>query len=149
MTTTAFWKRLRTATGSLPRRYGSGGPYEASIGYSRVVTMNGLAWTAGTTAIVDGELQGLDAPETQTRIALEQALAALALAGFPAESVVQSRLFVVDIRANADAVGRAHGRLFTDIRPVATMVGVTELIDPRMLVEVELVAARHLSGTRT
>jgi enamine deaminase RidA (YjgF/YER057c/UK114 family) len=124
-----------------PTRYGSGGPYEASIGYSRVVRAGELAWTAGTTSIVDGELQGVDDAGAQAKIALEQALAALERAGVAREYVVQSRLFVVNIRDNADAVGRAHGALFGEIRPVATMVGVTELIDPRMLVEVELVAA--------
>jgi enamine deaminase RidA (YjgF/YER057c/UK114 family) len=60
-----------------PTRYSSGGPYEATIGYSRVVRAGELAWTAGTTALVDGQLQGLDDAGTQTRVALEQALAAL------------------------------------------------------------------------
>jgi enamine deaminase RidA (YjgF/YER057c/UK114 family) len=124
-----------------PTRYSSGGPYEATIGYSRVVRAGELAWTAGTTAVVDGQLQGIDDAGTQARVALEQALAALERAGVARAFVVLSRLFVVDIRANADAVGKAHGALFGEIKPVATMVGVTELIDPRMLVEVELVAS--------
>jgi enamine deaminase RidA (YjgF/YER057c/UK114 family) len=133
-------------TDSAAQRYGSGGPYEASIGYSRVVTSNGFAFTAGTTAIVDGELVGLDDAEVQTRVALELALAALKRAGFKDTSVVQSRLYVVDIRANSEAVGRAHAGIFGRIRPVATMVGVSELIDSRMLVEVELVAAKRTAG---
>ena len=139
------WHRLKAAAGMEPKRYGSGGPYEASIGYSRVVSMNGLAWTAGTTAIVDGELQGVGDAETQARVALEQAVAALERANYKRTHIVQSRLYVVDIVKNADAVGRAHGAIFGEIRPAATMVGVPGLIDPRMLVEVELVAAARVS----
>ncbi len=141
----AVFRRIKAAAGLEPKRYGSGGPYEASIGYSRVVSMNGLGWTAGTTAIVDGELQGVGDAEEQTRVALEQALAALERANYKRPMIVQSRLYVVDIAANADAVGRAHGAIFGAIRPVATMVGVTALIDPRMLVEVELLAAAKVS----
>jgi enamine deaminase RidA (YjgF/YER057c/UK114 family) len=133
-------------SGKKPERYGSGGPYEATVGYSRVVTINGTAWTAGTTAVVNGELQGIDAPETQAGIALEQAVAALWRAGFGREYIVQSRMYVVDIARNADAVARAHAHVLGDIRPAATMVGVAALIDPRMLVEVELVAARPYEG---
>jgi enamine deaminase RidA (YjgF/YER057c/UK114 family) len=139
------WHRLKAAAGMEPKRYASGGPYEAAIGYSRVVSMNGIAWTAGTTAVVDGELRGIDDAEEQTRIALEQAVAALERANYKRTHIVQSRLYVVDIVHNAEAVGRAHGAIFGDVRPAATMVGVTGLIDPRMLVEVELVAAARVS----
>ncbi|MDX6257730.1 MAG: hypothetical protein QOJ11_4064 [Frankiales bacterium] len=145
--TESRWSRFKESmSGSKPERHGSGGPYEASIGYSRVVTMNGMAWTAGTTAVVDGELKAIDAPETQAGIALEQAVDALWRAGFPRRYIVQSRMYVVDIRHNAEAVGRAHAHVLGDIRPVATMVGVAALIDPRMLVEVELVAAKPCGG---
>jgi enamine deaminase RidA (YjgF/YER057c/UK114 family) len=128
-------------TAPAPQRHGSGGPYEASIGYSRVVRAGELAWTAGTTATVEGELQGLDDAEAQTRIALEQAVAALERAGVNRTCIVQSRMYVVDIERHADAVGRAHRNVLGDVRPVATMVGVSGLVDPRMLVEVELVAS--------
>jgi enamine deaminase RidA (YjgF/YER057c/UK114 family) len=146
--TSPRWQRLKASMhGPQPKRYGSGGPYEASIGYSRVVTMNGVAWTAGTTAVVNGELQGIDAPETQAGIALQQAVEALWRAGFARELIVQSRMYVVDLPRNAEAVGRAHFNVLGDVRPAATMVGVTALLDPQMLVEVELVAAKHVSGT--
>jgi enamine deaminase RidA (YjgF/YER057c/UK114 family) len=124
-----------------PHRYGSGGPYEEKMGYSRVVIANLMAWTAGTTAVVNGELQGIDAPETQAGVALQQAVDALWRAGIRRQYIVQSRMYVVDIERNAQAVGRAHKAILGDVMPAATMVGVTGLVDPRMLVEVELVAA--------
>jgi enamine deaminase RidA (YjgF/YER057c/UK114 family) len=128
------------------QRYGSGGPYEAAIGYSRVVVAGGragrTAWTAGCTATIDGELAGLGDPHAQALAAFEVGLAALRRAGFSAADVVQTRMYVVDVGAHAAEVGRAHGSLFGDVRPAATMVGVAALIDPRMLVEVELVAWR-------
>jgi enamine deaminase RidA (YjgF/YER057c/UK114 family) len=139
------WHRLKAAAGVEPKRYGSGGPYEASIGYSRVVSMNGIAWTAGTTAVVDGELQGLGDAGEQAQVAIQQALAAIERANYKRTHIVATRLYVVDIAANADAVGRAHGAVFGDIRPAATMVGVVGLLDPRALVEVELVAAARVS----
>jgi enamine deaminase RidA (YjgF/YER057c/UK114 family) len=127
------------------QRYGSGGPYEASVGYSRVVVAGPVAataWTAGCTSIVDGEVVGVGDPYVQARTAFGTALAALDRAGFTAGDVVQTRMYVVDVAAASDAVGRAHGEVFGDVRPAATMVGVAALIDPRLLVEVELVAAR-------
>ncbi len=123
-------------------RYSSGGPWEDGVGYSRVVAGPEHAWTAGCAAVVDGELVGVEDAYLQAVTAFEIGLAALAGAGFPAESVVQTRMYVVDVRTNNEAVGRAHSALFDDVRPAATMVGVAELIDPRMLVEVELVAHR-------
>ncbi len=124
-------QRFRRTMGLEAKRYGSGGPYEEAVGYSRVVVMNGHAWTAGTTAVVDGQLQGYEDAGAQALVALEQAVAALGRAGFKPVHVVQSRLYVVNIRDNADAVGRAHGAVFGAIRPAATMVGVAALVDPR------------------
>jgi enamine deaminase RidA (YjgF/YER057c/UK114 family) len=137
--------RIKAAAGLEPKRYGSGGPFEASIGYSRVVSMNGLAWTAGTTSIVDGELLGAGDAGAQARIALEQAVAALERANYKRTHIVQSRLYVVDIAANGLAVGAAHAAVLGDIRPVSALIGVAALIDPGMLVEVELMAAARVS----
>ncbi|MDX6246630.1 MAG: hypothetical protein QOE76_4353 [Frankiales bacterium] len=133
-------------TAPAPQRHGSGGPYEEVIGYSRVVTMNGMAWTAGTTAVVNGELQGIGAPETQAGIALQEAVFALERAGVNRKYIVQSRMYVVDIERNGEAVGRAHAIVLGQIKPVATMVGISRLVDPQMLVEVELVAAKPNYG---
>ena len=138
-------------------RYGSGGPYEASVGYSRLVvsadpapsaestaatSAASTARTAGCTAIVDGDVVGVDDAYAQTLAAFGVGLRALEGAGFSVADVVQTRMYVVDIGAHGDEVGRAHSRLFAKVRPAATMLGVVALIDPRLLVEVELVAVR-------
>jgi enamine deaminase RidA (YjgF/YER057c/UK114 family) len=124
------------------QRLGSGGPYEELYGYSRVVSVGDHAWTAGCTSIVDGEVVGEGDAHLQTVTALRIALASLERAGFAREDVVSTRMYVVDIATHSDAVGRAHGEVLGDVRPGAAMLGVTALIDPRLLVEVELVAAR-------
>ena len=95
--------------------------------------------TAGCTSVVDGVVEGVGDPGLQTRIALGTALAALAGVGVRPEEVVAVRMSITD-RAFAEDVGLAHGEVFGTIRPVATMVVVAGLIDPAMLVEVELTA---------
>jgi enamine deaminase RidA (YjgF/YER057c/UK114 family) len=127
------------------QRRGSGGPYEEKYGYSRVVAVGDHAWTAGCTSIVDGELVGVGDAYLQTVTALRIALASLERVGFAREDVVSTRMYVVDVATHSDAVGRAHGEVFGDVRPGAAMLGVAALVDPRMIVEVELVAARERS----
>ena len=128
-------------------RLGSGGPYEDVVGYSRVVSVGDQAWTAGCTALVDGTLVGEGDPYAQAVAALRFAVAWLGRAGFAAADVVHTRMYVVDVVANAEAVGRAHAEVLGAVRPAATMLGVPGLIDSRMLVEVELVAARAGAGS--
>jgi enamine deaminase RidA (YjgF/YER057c/UK114 family) len=120
-------------------RLSSGGPWESAVGYSRVVRAGELVLTAGCTSVVSGVV-------THPGDAYRQALAAFALAlqqvervGASPADVVQTRMYVVD-PTDCDAVGRAHHELFADEPPVATMVLVAGLVDPQMLVEVELVA---------
>ena len=125
------------------QRLGSGGPYEEMYGYSRVVAVGDHAWTAGCTSIVGGELVGVGDAYLQTVTALRIALASLERVGFARADVVSTRMYVVDVTTHSDAVGRAHGEVFGDVRPGAAMLGVAALIDPRMIVEVELVAARE------
>lgn len=120
-------------------RRGSGGPYEDSYGYSRVVRVGPMAMTAGCTSVVNGIVEGLGDPGLQARIALGSALAALAGVGVRPEEVVSTRMSITD-RTFAEDVGMAHGEVFGKIRPAATMVVVAGLIDPLMLVEVELTA---------
>ncbi len=127
-------------------RLGSGGPYEEVVGYSRVVAVGDHAWTAGCTALVDGVLVGEGDAFAQAVAAMELAVASLERAGFARADVVHCRMHVVDIARNSDAVARAHAQVLGAVRPAATMLGLVALIDPRMLVEVELVAARP--GTR-
>jgi enamine deaminase RidA (YjgF/YER057c/UK114 family) len=120
-------------------RRGSGGPYEERYGYSRVVRVGRLAMTAGCTAIVDGVVQAPGDAGAQARIAFGIALGALAELGVGPECVVASRMSIIDA-AHSDAVGLAHHDALGSVRPAATMVIVAGLIDPRMLVEVELTA---------
>jgi enamine deaminase RidA (YjgF/YER057c/UK114 family) len=121
-------------------RFGSGGPYEAAVGYSRAVRAGDFVYVAGCTALgADGQIVGGDDAHAQARQACANVLAALGLAGAGADHVVQTRIYVTDI-GRADAVGRAHAEAFGAAPPVAVMVEVTSLIDPRMLVEIEAVA---------
>jgi enamine deaminase RidA (YjgF/YER057c/UK114 family) len=125
--------------GGVGDRHGSGGPWEDRFGYSRVVRVGPLALTAGCTAVVDGVLEGKGDAGLQARIAIGTALAALTGVGIRPEDVIASRLSITD-RANAEQVGLAHGEIFRTIKPVATMVIVQGLLDPDMLVEVDLTA---------
>lgn len=124
-------------------RLGSGGPWEASFGYSRVVTAGAWVLSAGCTATVDGVVVHVGDAGAQARAAFDIALTGLARAGASVRDVVRTRMYVVN-RADADAVGRVHGQIFGAVRPVATMVLVAGLIDPHHLVEVEVEA--YLAG---
>ena len=121
------------------RRLASGAPWEPVIGYSRVVVAGPLIFVAGTTGTVDGRVVGVDDAYAQTIQAFRNVEAALASAGAGLADVVQTQLFVADI-GRWEEVGRAHRELFGDIRPVTAMVGVSALIDPEMLIEVQAIA---------
>jgi enamine deaminase RidA (YjgF/YER057c/UK114 family) len=124
------------------QRFGSGGPWENEYSYSRIVVAGRHAYLAGCTATVDGVVQGNGDPYRQTLIAFEGARKSLEEAGFTLQDVVRTRWYVVHARDIAE-VGRAHGELFAEIRPAATVLVVSGLIDPGMLVEVELDAYRE------
>ena len=126
-------------------RWGSGGPWESVVGYSRVVRSGDYVHVAGTTATVDGVVVGQGDPGEQTRVTLRIIGEALAKAGATFEQVVRTRIFVVDI-SDWQAVGGAHGEVFADIRPVSTMVEVSRLIDPAHLVEIEVDAYSPIGG---
>jgi enamine deaminase RidA (YjgF/YER057c/UK114 family) len=126
--------------GSGIERFASGGPWEQRFGYSRAVRAGGFVYVAGTTAAdEDGVVRGIGDAAEQTGVVLEQIAAALAAAGAGLADVVRTRIFVTDI-ARADEIGRAHEAVFGAHPPVATMVQVAALLDPRMLVEIEAVA---------
>ncbi|MGI4866610.1 MAG: RidA family protein [Janthinobacterium lividum] len=116
----------------------SGAPWEATVGYSRAVRVGQVVEVAGTTAQDGDTIIGSD-EYTQTKRILEKISAALHEAGATLEQVVRTRIFVTNI-ANWEAVGRAHGEVFSQIRPASTMVQVAALIDPRLLVEIEATA---------
>lgn len=121
------------------RRLASGAPWEPVIGYSRVVVAGPLIFVAGTTGTVDGRVVGVGDAYAQTIQAFRNVETALDLAGAGLADVVQTQLFVTDI-GRWEEVGRAHRELFADIRPVTAMVGVSALIDPEMLIEVQAIA---------
>jgi enamine deaminase RidA (YjgF/YER057c/UK114 family) len=123
----------------LPDRVPAGAPGSAAAGwgdrygYSRAVRVGDLIEVAGTTA------PGASAYE-QARSALARIAEALAALGASLDDVVRTRMFVVGIEVNADEVGRAHGEVFGDIRPATAMYGVTGLLEPDMVVEIEATA---------
>lgn len=123
------------AAPSARTRISSGSPYEPVIGFSRAVRVGERILVSGTAPVwPDGSCD--PDPAAQTRRCIEIILGALAEAGAGAEHVVRTRMFLVDA-ADADAVGEAHGAVFGDIRPAATMVVVKELLDPRWRIEME------------
>jgi enamine deaminase RidA (YjgF/YER057c/UK114 family) len=115
----------------------SGALWEPVVGYSRAVRVGDWISVAGTTAAsAGGGAVGGDDIHEQTREAIRRIAEALGQLGAGLEHVVRTRMFVTDI-SRWEEVGRAHGEFFADIRPAATMVAVSALVDPALLVEVE------------
>ena len=128
-------------TGGSPLRqlYCSGGPWEDAFGYSRALRTGDRIIVSGCTAMVDGEVMGKGDADAQMRLALDNALEALTALGGTLGDVIRTRIYVVD-RQHVDAVGRVHGERFAEVRPAATMILASGLLDEEMLVEVEVEA---------
>ena len=114
-------------------------PWEGQYGFSRVLRVGEFVLVGGTTSVdADGVVQG-ERPYDQTVIIFEKIGRELSRAGASLVDVIQTRVYVTDI-SRANEVGRAHGEALADVRPLMTMVEVSALIDPRMLVEIEAIA---------
>ncbi|WP_299531347.1 RidA family protein [uncultured Streptomyces sp.] len=119
----------------------TGAPWEDRFGYARAVELpGGLVLVAGCTSVVDGAIVA-GSPYEQTRNAFGAAFDGLGRLGLGREDVVRTRMYVTHAR-DVEDVGRAHRELFDDVRPVATMVIVSGLVDPSLVVEVEVEAYR-------
>ena len=130
---------------SARRKVSSGAPWEPVVGYSRAVAAGDNIWVTGCTSLVDGEVVHEGDPYAQTAQAIRNVAWALGQLDSSLEDVVRTRIFVTDI-SRWEEYGRAHGEAFGDIMPATSMVQVSALIDPRMLVEVEAVAYKPGSG---
>lgn len=117
----------------------SGSPWEDVVGYSRAVRVGNIIEVAGTTAVDGDALVGEGDVYLQTQFILQKIGKALEQAGSSLEDVVRTRMFITDISLWEEA-GKAHGEVFSSIKPASTMVEVSALIDQRLLIEIEATA---------
>ncbi|MFG2473267.1 RidA family protein [Streptomyces fagopyri] len=127
---------------SAVRRVNTGAPWEDAFGYSRAVELpNGLVLVSGCTSVIDGEIAD-GGPYDQAVNSFNLAFAALEQLGLGREDVVRTRMYITHAR-DVEDVGRAHKELFDTVRPAASMIIVSGLVDPRLVVEVEVEAYRE------
>ena len=120
-------------------RVSSGSPWEDIVGYSRAIRAGDIIEVAGTTAMDGDKLVGKGDVYLQTRFIFEKIARALEEAGGSLQDVIRTRMYITDISKWEEA-GRAHEEFFSEIKPVATMVEVSQLIDKELLIEIEVSA---------
>lgn len=123
----------------MKKKISSGSPWEDIVGYSRAVRTGNIIEVAGTTAMDGESLIGKNDVYVQTIFIFKKIEGALAEAGATLNDVVRTRMFVTDI-TQWELVGKAHGEFFREIKPVATMVEVSRLINDDLLIEIEVTA---------
>jgi enamine deaminase RidA (YjgF/YER057c/UK114 family) len=121
------------------QNFSTGAPWEAIIGYSRAVKMGNIIEVTGTVAADENGPVAVGDVYQQTKFIIEKIEKVLQQAGANLSDVVRTRLFVTDI-SQWEAIGRAHGEFFKDIRPCTTMVEISALIAPEYLIEIEATA---------
>ena len=121
------------------RRVESTTPWTEKVGYSRAIRIGNEVRVGGTTGVTEDGIPVIGGPYAQAQQAIANIAHALSLAGATLEDVVQTRMYVTDISL-WEEIGRAHGEAFGEVLTICTMVEVSGLIDPRLLVEIEAVA---------
>ncbi len=124
---------------STRKNVSSGASWESIVGYSRAVRVGSVIEVAGTTSAKDGEILHVGDPYLQAKAIIKIAKTALISAGASLSDVVRTRMYVKDI-SHWEEIGRAHGEYFRDIKPVTTLVEISNFVHPDMLVEIEFTA---------
>ncbi|CAB4626851.1 unannotated protein [freshwater metagenome] len=127
------------------KKISSGGPWESSVGYSRATVAGPFIHVSGSTATVDGNVQCVGDAYGQAHLAFKVIERALAVGGHTLSDIVRTRIYLANPE-DMDAVGKAHGELFSDIRPAATMLAGIKFINPQMLVEIEADSYKPISS---